>query len=124
MNMCCVAKVICATSFSGKNSVSKNERPITSEFTKTQSITKTNGKCRIILFLPASAPVTLFSSESRPAGPGRSASRAAEVISDRGSLGLGCPVISGARAHSEGHCEQDMVYAAGRRVEGGEDSRR
>ncbi|CAK9042028.1 unnamed protein product [Durusdinium trenchii] len=33
-----------------------------------------------------------------------------QVISDRGSLGLGCPVISGARAHAEGHCEQDMVY--------------
>lgn len=32
------------------------------------------------------------------------------VISDSRSKGLGCPVISGSRAHNEGHCEQDMVY--------------
>eukprot|EP00439_Symbiodinium_sp_Y106_P013399 s1589_g1.t3 len=32
------------------------------------------------------------------------------VISDSRSRGLGCPVISGSRAHNEGHCEQDMVY--------------
>ena len=35
-----------------------------------------------------------------------------EVITDADSLGQGCPVISGRRAHQEGHCEQDMVYAA------------
>ncbi len=33
-----------------------------------------------------------------------------QVITDKESIGLGCPVISGARAHDSGNCEQDMVY--------------
>ncbi|CAJ1350246.1 unnamed protein product, partial [Effrenium voratum] len=33
-----------------------------------------------------------------------------QVITDGGSKGLGCPMISGPRAHDEGRCEQDMVY--------------
>ena len=33
-----------------------------------------------------------------------------QVITDKESMGLGCPVISGVRAHDSGNCEQDMVY--------------
>ena len=42
---------------------------------------------------------------------GRSSTRSSvQVINDSSSIGLGCPVISGSRAHDVGYCEQDMVY--------------